>query len=110
MERLLTKDVTPTPFTGVWEIEDGSVDVYNVISWQPRTMEGVDTVVFASGGVPDDGLGAALEGRVAEVHVIGDCYQPRDIEIAVVEGHRAGRAIGGYSQSRRRGPTRTRPG
>ena len=95
MERLLTKDVTLTPFTGVWEIEDGSVDVYRVISWQPRTMEGVDTVVFASGGVPDDSLGAALEGRVAELHVIGDSYQPRDIEMAVVDGHRAGRAIGG---------------
>ena len=94
MERLLQKDVTLTPFTGVWEIEDGSVDVYNVISWQPRTMEGVDTVVFASGGVPEDGLAAALDGRVAELHVIGDCYQPRDIEMAVVDGHRAGRAIG----------------
>ena len=62
MERLLTKNVTLTPFTGVWEIEDGSVDVYNVISWQPRTMKGVDTVAFASGGVPDDALGAALAG------------------------------------------------
>ena len=94
MECLLTKDVTLTPFTGVWEIEDGSVDVYNVISWQPRTMEGVDTVVFASSGVPDDALGVALAGRVPEIHVIGDCYQPRDIEVAVVDGHRAGRAIG----------------
>ena len=57
-------------------------------------MEGVDTVVFASGGVPDDSLGAVLEGRVAKLHVIGDCYQPRDIDMAVVDGHRAGRAIG----------------
>ena len=98
MERLLRKNVTLTPFTGVWEIEDGSVDAYNVISWQPRTMEGIDTVVFASGGVPEDALGTALADAVAdavaEVHVIGDCYQPRDIEIAVVDGHRAGRAIG----------------
>jgi len=54
----------------------------------------VDTVVFTSGGVPDDSLVAALDGRVAELHVIGDCYQPRDIEVAVVGGHRMGRAIG----------------
>ena len=86
--------VTLTPFTGVWEIEDGSVEVYNVISGQPRTMEWVDTVVFASGGVPDDARDAALAERVAEVHVIGDCYQPRDIDVAVVDGHRVGRAIG----------------
>ena len=94
MERLLNKNVTLTPFTGVWEIEDRSVEVYNVISWQPRTMEGIDTVVLAAGGVPDDALGVALADKVAEVHVIGDCYQPRDIEVAVVDGHRAGRAIG----------------
>ena len=55
----------------------------------------VDTVVFASSGVPDDSLVAALDGRVAELHVIGDSYQPRDIEMAVVDGHRAGRALGG---------------
>ena len=78
----------------MWEIEDHSVEVYNVISWQPRTMEGIDTVVLAAGGVPDDALGVALADKVAEVHVIGDCYQPRDIEVAVVDGHRAGRAIG----------------
>ena len=36
----------------------------------------------------------ALAGAVAEVHAIGDCYQPRNIEVAVVDGHRAGRAIG----------------
>ena len=94
MERLLDKGVTLTPFTGVWEIEDGAVEVYNVISWQPRTLDGIDTVVFAAGGAPDDSLGAALTDKVAEIHVIGDCYQPRDIEVAVVDGHRAGRAIG----------------
>ena len=86
--------VTLTPFKRVWEIEEGSVEVYNVISGQPRTMEGIDSVLFASGGVPDDARGAALAERVAEVHVIGDCYQPRDIKVAVVDGHRAGRAIG----------------
>ena len=32
--------------------------------WQPRTMEGIDTVMFASGGVPEDGLAAAIGGRV----------------------------------------------
>ncbi len=85
--------VTLTPFTGVWEIEEGSVEVYNVISGQPRTMEGVDTVLFASGGI-NDARGAAFAERVAEAHAIGDCYQSRDIEVAVVDGHRAGRAIG----------------
>jgi 2,4-dienoyl-CoA reductase-like NADH-dependent reductase (Old Yellow Enzyme family) len=93
MERLLEKGVTLTPFTGVWEIEERCVEVYNVISWQPRTMEGVDTVVFAAGGVADDGLHRALTGKVADLHAIGDCYQARDIEVAVVEGHRVARGL-----------------
>ncbi len=93
MERLLTKGVTLTPFTGVWEIEAKSVEAYNVISWQPRTIEGVDSVVFASGGVADDTLWRALRGKVADLHQAGDCYQARDIEVAVVDGHRVGRAL-----------------
>ena len=88
-----TMHVTLTPFTRAGEIEEGSVEVYNFISGQPRTIERIDTVVFASGGVPGDARGAAFAERVAEVHAIGDCYQPRDIEVAVVDGHRAGRAI-----------------
>ncbi len=55
--------VTLTPFTWVREIEENSVEIYNVISGQPRTMEGIDTVLFASGGLPDDARGAALAVR-----------------------------------------------
>ena len=93
MERLLEKRVTLTPFTGVWEIEEKSVEAYNVISWEPRTIEDVDTVVLASGGMAEDRLHRELVGRVSTLHAIGDCYQPRDIEVAVVDGHRAAREI-----------------
>jgi hypothetical protein len=51
------------------------------------------TVVFAAGGAADDGLYQALAGRIAELHCIGDAYQARDIEVAVVDGHRVGRAL-----------------
>ena len=92
-EHLMQKGVTLTPFTGVWEVLEDSVDVYNVVSWEPRTIEGVDTVVLAAGGLADDSLYHALKDRHAEVHAIGDCYQPRDIELAVVDGHRVAREI-----------------
>lgn len=92
-ERLLSKGVTLTPFTGVWEIEKGSVDAYNVISWEPRTIEPVDTVVLASGGIAEDDLYRKLRGKVDTLHAIGDCYQARDIEVAVVDGHRVGRML-----------------
>ena len=93
MENILKKGVTLTPFTGVWEIEDNSVEAYNVISWEPRTIEPVDTVVLAAGGIAESALHHELEGQVEDLHAIGDCYQARDIEVAVTEGHRVGRLI-----------------
>ena len=50
-------------------------------------------LVFASGGAADDSLYHALGGRASELHCIGDAYQARDIEVAVVDGHRVGRAL-----------------
>ena len=94
MERLLQKNVTLTPFTGVWEIEDTSVDVYNVISWQPRTMEGIDTVVFASGRRPRRRARRGAGGSGAGSPRHRRLLSAADIEVAVVDGHRAGRAIG----------------
>ena len=93
LQELMSKKVKLTPFTGVWEVLEDSVDVYNVVTWEPRTIEEVDTVVFASGGFADDALYHELRHRMNNVHVIGDCYQPRDIEIAVADGHRVARAI-----------------
>ena len=93
IEDLLSKKVTLTPFTGVWEITGDSLEVYNVVSWEPRTMENVDTVVFASGGRAETSLYQALMGRHPSVQEIGDGFQPRDIELAVVDGHRAARSI-----------------
>jgi pyruvate/2-oxoglutarate dehydrogenase complex dihydrolipoamide dehydrogenase (E3) component len=93
LELLMKKGVMLTPFTGVWEVSENSVDVYNVVSWEPRTIEGVDTVVLATGGQADDALYHELKNRHPEVHAIGDCYQPRDIELAVVDGHRVAREI-----------------
>ena len=93
LESLMRKGVVMTPFTGVWEILEDSVDVYNAVTWEPRTIEDVDTVVLAAGGEVDDALYKALRGEDLEVHAIGDCYQPRDIELAVIDGHRVAREI-----------------
>ncbi len=92
-ERLLEKGVKMTPFTGVWEVNADSVDVYNVVSQQPGEIEDIDTVVLASGGAAEDGLFHALQGAGPAIHLAGDGYQPRDIEMAVIDGHRIAREI-----------------
>jgi 2,4-dienoyl-CoA reductase-like NADH-dependent reductase (Old Yellow Enzyme family)/thioredoxin reductase len=48
-----------------------------------------DVVVLAVGATPVNDLAKGLEGKVEEIHVVGDCYQPRKIFDAVYEGFRA---------------------
>lgn len=79
--------------TSIYEIEPDSITTFNVVTWAPDSLEDVDTVVIAAGGVADDSLFRELVSRHPDVRAIGDCYQPRDIELATVHGHRAGREI-----------------
>jgi len=57
-----------------------------------RTIE-ADTVVLAAGAKPDSQLATALEGRVPELYVVGDCVEPRNIAEAMAEGYRVGLAL-----------------
>ncbi|MDP2954439.1 MAG: FAD-dependent oxidoreductase, partial [Chloroflexota bacterium] len=52
-----------------------------------------DTVVLAVGMKANGGLAQELQGKVEELHVIGDCTQPRRITQAVEEGMKAGLAL-----------------
>ena len=79
--------------TSIYEIEADAITSFNVVTWEPDSIEGVDTVVLAAGGQADDSLFKELVGLHPKVFAVGDCYQPRDIEIAIVDGHRLGREI-----------------
>ena len=93
-ERLLRKGVTMSPMTGVTRIGEDSVDVYHVVNPDiTRTIESVDTVVMATGGQANDGLYRELKGKVQGLHAVGDCAQPRDIEMATYEAHKVAVAI-----------------
>ena len=85
-----------SPFTGVRRITETTVEAYHSVydaASTARVIEGIDTVVLAAGGKADDRLYEELRGRVPELHAIGDCLQPRDVEAAVYDGHRVARAI-----------------
>ena len=95
-EELLGRGVVISRFTGVRKITEWTVETYNTVYTDlatERVIEGVDTVVLASGGRADDSLNRALQGKVGELYTVGDCLQPRDVEAAVYEGHKAGRAL-----------------
>jgi len=57
-----------------------------------RTLK-ADTIVLATGAVPEDNLATAIEGKVGEVHLAGDCAQPRRILDAINDGVRLGREV-----------------
>ena len=92
--RLVGKGVTMSPMTGVTRIREDSVEVYHVVSpamtWR---IEPVDTVVIAGGGQANDGLYNCLKGKVEGLHAVGDCAQPRDIEMATYQAHKVAMAI-----------------
>jgi hypothetical protein len=52
-----------------------------------------DTVVLVTQNAPLRGLYDALRDGGMSVHLIGDAASPRDIQAAIADGHRAGRAI-----------------
>ena len=52
-----------------------------------RRLDDFDTIVLALGSErPNDAVYKNLEGKVSDLHVIGDARQPREIVDAVYEG------------------------
>ena len=93
-QRLVGKGVTMSPMTGVTRIGEDSVDVYHVVNPEiTRTIESVDTVVISGGGQANDGLYQELKGKIEGLHAVGDCAQPRDIEMATYDAHKVAVAI-----------------
>jgi len=52
-----------------------------------------DTIVLACGVLPNDKLLQQLRGRVAQVHLVGDCLEPRNLMSAIHEGAAVARQI-----------------
>ena len=91
--RLYTRGVVLTPSTELRAIEGSAVIVRNVFSDAERRIEGVDTVVLATGSRSTDALYRALKGQVPALHAVGDCVAPRGVHQAILDGTRAARAI-----------------
>ena len=71
--------------------EDGEVRCRNVFSGHEGVIEHVDTVVYATPRRVEDTLARAL-ADLSPV-LIGDCLAPRNLAIAIHEGHTLGNAL-----------------
>jgi NADPH-dependent 2,4-dienoyl-CoA reductase/sulfur reductase-like enzyme len=74
-------------------IEGSRVGLFNLYTGAPDAIEGVDTVVLATGPTANDELYLALKGQLANVRRIGDCVAPRKLDHAIYEGELAGREL-----------------
>ena len=91
-ERLIKKGVVMSPMQQLVRIEPGAAVVRSTITRDERRVE-VDGVVLCSRGKADRSLYRELHGRVKELHAVGDCWAPRQLEQAILEGAKVGRAI-----------------
>jgi pyruvate/2-oxoglutarate dehydrogenase complex dihydrolipoamide dehydrogenase (E3) component len=77
------------PYAKLHGADADTVYLQHSASGEAMLVEGVDTLVLAQGGEPEDGLLAELEGYGGDVRAIGDCLVPRTAEEAVFDGLRA---------------------
>ena len=66
-------------------VDAGTAYFRHTLSHEPVIMDGVDTLVTSLGHMAETTLAVALAGEGYEVHAIGDCLNPRTVEVAVLE-------------------------
>ncbi len=93
LQRLRSKGIVFTGDTLIKSIENDSVTVADVFTGEERTIEDVDSVVFAWYNKAENALYNALQGKVKELYSTGDCTAPRRIIDAIREGFVTGRQI-----------------
>jgi 2,4-dienoyl-CoA reductase-like NADH-dependent reductase (Old Yellow Enzyme family)/thioredoxin reductase len=92
-ERLFTKGVVLHTNLNVVRLEEGRALARNVWSGRQETLAPFDAFVYAYGGEAVTELEASLTGRVPRLTLVGDCYAPRTLQHAILEGHRVARML-----------------
>jgi 2,4-dienoyl-CoA reductase-like NADH-dependent reductase (Old Yellow Enzyme family)/thioredoxin reductase len=92
-QRLFTKGVKLHCHLRVARLEAGRAVAYNVWSDREEVLGPYDAFVYAYGGESVCGLEKELEGKVPRVELIGDCFAPRSLQHAILEGHKLAREL-----------------
>jgi mycofactocin system FadH/OYE family oxidoreductase 2 len=88
--RLLGKGLVHRLNSWAASIDGERVTVFNLYTGRHETLEGIDSIVLATGPQANDELYFALKGEVENLHRIGDCVAPRKLDHAIYEGYLAG--------------------
>jgi 2,4-dienoyl-CoA reductase-like NADH-dependent reductase (Old Yellow Enzyme family)/thioredoxin reductase len=90
--RLFAAGVEFVPMQRLVSIEPGVAHTADVYAGTP-VEHAADSVVLACGGLARTDLFAALEGRVGELHILGDAWAPRRLTIVTRQAWELGRAL-----------------
>jgi thioredoxin reductase len=90
--RLFRAGVEFVPLQRLVRLEPGVVHTADVYAGTPAA-HAADSVVLACGGLARTELHAALEGRVDELHLLGDAWAPRRLTIATRQAWELGRRL-----------------
>ena len=90
-DRLLKHGVKMSPLEEITEIHQGGVTARRT-DGDTREIE-ADSIVLCSKGRAERNIYRALKGQVGELHAIGDCWAPRQLEQAIFEGSRVARQL-----------------
>lgn len=77
----------------VEELRPGEALARNVWSGREEVLAPFDAFVYAYGGQSLCGLDGELAGRVPRLELIGDCFAPRSLQHAILEGHKLAREL-----------------
>lgn len=91
--RMRTKGVVFSPNTVLREISGKAVLVLDIYANRERRIEGIYTVVLATGNRANNQLYRSLKGKVKELHAVGDCVAPRKALEAIYEGYNLGKVL-----------------
>ncbi len=92
-KRLANKGVNYITDVAVFAVNQKTAQGVQVYTGEMLELEGYDVIVLACGSESRDRLFHELQGKVKEIHRIGDCSAPRKLDMAIVEGNRVGRLI-----------------
>ena len=92
IDSLKDKGVTMLTERRLVEVTNKNIVIQDCQSGKTETLE-TDWLVLALGMKPLTALANALEDKVSELYVIGDCMEPRKFMEAVYEGSLAGRQL-----------------
>ena len=92
-QSLYTKGARIRGHLRVREFSGSEALAENVWSKHEETLGPFDAFVYAYGGEAVNGLENELPGRVDRVELIGDCFAPRSLQHAILEGHQLARGL-----------------